>query len=170
MTGLGERAARSGPTARAEPAARTEVTAERLAREFLAALGRADRDAAVALAHQRLELLIPTAPRGVPKVVTGRDGLADMVSDIARTWTEVSVELVRVDTFASDPDRGVAQSRVGATNRDGSRYDNTYVALFEVEDGLIRRWVEYYDPAPMVATIDALRAHVRADRGSGPGD
>ena len=66
MTGLGE------------PAAQTEVVAERLAREFLAALSRADPEAAAALGHQRLELLIPAAPRGVPKVVTGRDGLVAM--------------------------------------------------------------------------------------------
>jgi ketosteroid isomerase-like protein len=134
------------------------VTVQELSRRFLMALAAGDTDAAVALAHPDLELRIPTAPKGVPKLVTGHSGLAAMVSNIDRTWTQVTVEVDRIDAFADDPDRGIAQSRVTATNVDGSRYQNTYIALIELVDGTIRSWTEYYDPEPMVAAINALRA------------
>lgn len=136
---------------------------ENLARGFLEALAGGDAEVATALAHPELELRLPTAPRGVPRRI-GRAELAGMVANIGRTWTDVSLRVERVDAFATDPARGVAQFGVTATNRDGGTYRNDYLAVFECADGLVRRWTEYYDPAPMVAALDALRAHVRAGR------
>lgn len=133
-----------------------------LAPRFYYALAAADTDGALALAHRDLELQIPTAPRGVPRVVTGHEGLAGMISNISRTWTDLNVEVTEVHAYADDPNRGVAEAEVTATNCDGSRYVNHYIVLVEIADGLIRRWEEYYDPAPMVAAIDALRARARA--------
>jgi ketosteroid isomerase-like protein len=133
-----------------------------LAPRFYQALAAADTAAALALAHPELELRIPAAPKGVPSVVTGHDGLAGMISNISRTWTDLSVEVTEVHAYADDPNRGVAEAEVRATNCDGSRYANHYIVLVSVVDGLVHRWVEYYDPAPMVVAIDALRARARA--------
>jgi ketosteroid isomerase-like protein len=138
------------------------VTIEELARRFLSALATGDSAGAVALSHPDLELRIPTAPPGVPKLVTGHAELAALASKIGLTWTGVTLEMDRVDAFATDAARGVAQFRVIATNLDGSHYRNTYISLIELADGLIHRWTEYYDPEPMVAAINALRARVRA--------
>lgn len=133
------------------------------ARAFLAALAAGDTEAAAALAHPELELRLPTAPPGVLRSL-GRAELAALAANIGRTWTDVSLAVERVDAFATDPGRGVAQFRVAATNRDGSTYRNDYLAVFEIAGGLVRRWTEYYDPAPMVTALDALRAHARAGR------
>jgi ketosteroid isomerase-like protein len=135
-----------------------------LARAFLDGLVAADAGAVLAVAAPDLELRIPAAPRGVPRTVTGHDELAGLVAAIDRTWTSVAIDITALDTFAGDPARGVTQFTVRATNQDGTEYRNDYVALGEVAGGRIRRWTEYYDPAPMVAAIDALRAHVRAGR------
>lgn len=133
-----------------------------LAPRFYNALGAADAPTALALAHEDLELRIPAAPKGVPRLVTGRDGLAGMVSNITRTWTDLTIEITDVHAYEGAPGRGVLEADVEATNCDGSRYANHYVVLVEIADGLIRRWTEYYDPAPVVVAIDALRARARA--------
>ncbi|HTK62493.1 MAG TPA: nuclear transport factor 2 family protein [Pseudonocardia sp.] len=133
-----------------------------LAPRFYYALAAADIRGALALAHPHLELRIPTAPRGVPSVVTGHEGLAGMISNISRTWSDLEVVVTEVHAYSDDPNRGVAEADVAAVNCDGSRYRNHYIVLVEIADGLIRRWVEYYDPAPMVVAIDALRAQARA--------
>lgn len=138
-----------------------------LARAFIEGLAAGDADAVLGVAREDLQLRLPTAPRGVPRQLTGHAELAGLAGSVARTWTEVSVEIGRVDTFEGDPDRGVMQFSVHAVNHDGSRYDNDYLALAEVSDGLISRWTEYYDPGPMVAALDALRAHVRSSPAAG---
>lgn len=131
-----------------------------LGRAFLAALSAGDADAAVAVVAEDFLLRLPTAPRGVPKLVSGRAELAELVSKIGLTWTEVAIEDLRVDAFATDPGRGAARFTVDAANRDASRYRNEYLALVETEGGRIVRWTEYYDPEPMVAALAALRAHL----------
>jgi ketosteroid isomerase-like protein len=135
-----------------------------VARRFYDALAAADTGRALALAHRDVELHIPTAPRGVPPVVTGHDGLPGMISNISRTWTDLRVEVTEAHAYSDDPNRGVAEADVAATNRDGSLYRNHYIVLVSVVDGLVHRWVEYYDPRPMVVAIDALRAQARAGR------
>lgn len=132
------------------------------ARRFFTALSQGDGETALAMVTDDFELHLPTAPKGVPKLISGRDGLAAMVGNIGNTFTDIGVRIVHADAFAGDPDRGVMQTEVTATNRDGTRYRNDYVILMERVDGLIRRWTEYYDPAPMVRTLDALRAHLKA--------
>jgi hypothetical protein len=134
-----------------------------LAARFYYALAAADTDVALALAHEDLELRIPTAPRGVPRTITGHAELAGMISNISRTWTDLTVEVTSVNAYEGDPTHGVAEAEVQATNCDGSLYRNHYIVLVETQDGLIRKWVEYYDPQPMVVAIDALRAQARAD-------
>lgn len=140
----------------------SEPIQEQAARFFFA-LGKGDAATALAMITDDFELYLPTAPRGVPKLVSGRDGLTAMVGNIGATFGEIGVRIVFADALASDPDRGVMRTEVTATNRDGSTYRNDYVILVERVDGLIRRWTEYYDPAPMVQTLDALRAHLNAE-------
>jgi ketosteroid isomerase-like protein len=129
---------------------------------FFTALSRGDGETALAMVTDDFELHLPTAPRGVPKLISGRDGLAAMVGNIGNTFTGIDVRIVHADAFAGDPDRGVMRTEVTATNRDGTPYRNDYVILMERVDGRIRRWTEYYDPAPMVRTLDALRAALKA--------
>jgi ketosteroid isomerase-like protein len=136
-----------------------------LAPRFYNALGDADAEAALALAHEDMEMRIPAAPKGVPRLVTGRDGLAGMISNITRTWSDLSVEITDVHAYADEPNRGILEADVEATNCDGSRYANHYVVLVEILDGLIHRRTEYYDPTPVMGAIDALRAQARAASG-----
>jgi ketosteroid isomerase-like protein len=135
-----------------------------LATRFVHALAEGDRDTVLALAGPGLELTIATAPRGVPRIVSGPEQLTALVGAVGLTWTKVRLCDVQAHAFADDPTRGVAQFVVEAVNRDGSAYHNPYVALVQTEDALITRWTEYYDPAPMVVALDALRAHTRATR------
>ena len=136
-----------------------------VATRFIGALAEGDLETVLALADPGLELTIATAPRGVPRTVRGPEQLAALVGAIDRTWTQVRLREVQAHAFADDPQRGVVQFLVEASNRDGSPYRNPYVALVRTSGGLIARWTEYYDPAPMVVAIDALRAHARAATG-----
>lgn len=128
---------------------------------FVEALGRGDEATVLAQVSDDFVLTINTAPRGVPRTITGKAELAGLVGNIVRTWTECAVPRIETHAYADDPDRGIAEYDVVATNLDGSEYRNTYVALGTVQDELITTFREYYDPRPMVQAIDALRAASR---------
>lgn len=130
-------------------------------RRFVEALGRGDEATVLAQVSDEFVLTINTAPRGVPRVVTGKAELAGLVGNIARTWRQLEVARIETHEYADDPNRGIVEYDVVATNLDGSEYRNTYVALGTVADGLITTFREYYDPQPMVVAIDALRAASR---------
>ena len=130
-------------------------------RRFIDALGRADVDGVLAEVSDTFELAIHTAPKGVPPTVAGKEQLAALVASIELTWTDLRVPVIEVHPLADDPARALAEYDVVATNHDGSEYRNRYVAIGTVTDGLITRFHEYYDPAPMVAAIAALRLRLR---------
>ena len=85
-----------------------------LAPRFYSALAAADTDVALALAHEDFELLIPAAPRDVPRTITGRAELAGMISNISRTWTDLTVEVTEVHAYSDGPSRGIAEAQVVA--------------------------------------------------------
>jgi ketosteroid isomerase-like protein len=131
---------------------------------FVAALGRADAETALANVADNFELTIHTAPRGVPRTISGKEELAALVGNIGHTWTQVRIPRIEVHPFADDSARALAEYDVAATNHDDTGYRNGYIAIGHVERGLITRFDEYYDPEPMIQAINALRAHVRAQR------
>ncbi len=124
----------------------TDVVAELLARE-----DRRDVDGMVALLHDDATLELPFAPGG-PVCLEGaeavRAALADAL-DPARglyaSWT------MRVDEIAAAAAPGLVFARYAASARThaGTPYDQRYVGRFEVRDGRVATWCEWFDPAAL---------------------
>jgi len=71
------------------------------------------------------------------------------------TFTITRMEL---HAFADDPARIVVEYASDGSLVDGSPYQNRYLSLATVRDGLIQRWTEYSDPAPIERAFAAVRA------------
>jgi len=65
---------------------------------------------------------------------------------------------MELHAFADDPTRVVGEYASDGSLVDGSPYQNRYLALGAVHDGLIQRWIEYSDPAPIERALAAVQA------------
>ena len=91
-----------------------------------------------------------------------------LVRQSLRTFTSLNVraaECMDVHAFADDPTRIVAEYASEGTMVDGRPYQNRYLTLATVRDGLIQEWTEYSDPAPIERALAAVRAVATAADG-----
>jgi ketosteroid isomerase-like protein len=103
---------------------------------------------------------MPAAPRGAKRVITGREAIATLVGNVTTTWKDVRLLHLDVHPLADDPNRFMAEYALTGTNLDDSIYRNDYVTVIAFDGDKISRFVEYFDPAPIVQALDALRAHL----------
>lgn len=132
------------------------ATAERLINAF----ANADLDAVLRDTTGDFVMEMPAAPRGAQRVITGRDDIATLVGHVTTTWKQVRLLGIDVHPLADDPSRVLAEYSLEGTNLDDSTYRNTYVTVITFDGDKISRFVEYFDPAPIVAALEALRAHL----------
>lgn len=133
---------------------------------FLEGLEKKDMDQVNGLWAEDAVQEMPYSPEGFPKRVAGRDAL---IAHYA-SWPENSGDadftsrLVFHDT--TDPEIVIAEYRGRAEIvPTGRTYEQTYGGLFHVEDGKIRLFREYYDPAAF-----AYAFGMEGDRGAFGGD
>ncbi|GAB3319472.1 hypothetical protein GCM10027451_39180 [Geodermatophilus aquaeductus] len=134
-----------------EPEGRAVVVA------YLDAVGRLDLQAIEATFADDVELVLPYAPPGFPKVSQGR-------SEAMKVYPEGLMDPMgfsdyRIDALADRPGEFVAEytsdTRVLTTGRP---YRNTYISRFSVHDGRITRLAEFFDP---IVLVTALGGEVR---------
>lgn len=103
-------------------------------------------------------LVFPAAPDG-PREVTGLETIRTFFTTATRPLTPTfALTRIEVHPLADDPERVVAEFDAEGTMVDGTPYQNSYLALVTVRDGTIRRWVEYFDPAPIERALAAMQA------------
>jgi len=110
---------------------------------FFAALEAMDVGAFVALWHDDGVQEMPFAPPGFPRRLEGKEAIRRQYGGLPDAY--VSMRFPRRLRAAGD---GLVVAEYGGeiALRSGGRYDNTYVGLFEVRDGRLRRFVECFDP------------------------
>lgn len=138
--------------------------ASALAERLVTAFAHGDLPAVLAELADDFVMEMPAAPPGAQRVIRGRHEIATLVGHVSTTWKGVELTRFAAHPLLDDPERVLAEYALVGTNLDGSTYRNEYTALITVRGGKATRFVEFFDPDPIVAALDALRAHLRTSR------
>ncbi|MEM0911375.1 MAG: nuclear transport factor 2 family protein [Pseudomonadota bacterium] len=136
-----ENAAANPSTYLRERQARAVVT------DFLVALEQKDMDAFSDVWSEDAVQDMPFSPEGFPKRVIGKENL---IAHYAK-WPEMSGDANFTDNLRFYPMRDANTIFVEYTGSvdvltTGRKYEQTYAGLFQIEDGKISLFREYYDP------------------------
>jgi ketosteroid isomerase-like protein len=134
---------------------------------FLHAMSRRDVEAMFAELAQDVICAFPTAPGG-PQEIRGRDTNRAFYTTSRPMWSTFSLTQIAVHVLADDPERVVAEFASDGSLVDGSPYQNRYLALGTVRDGMIERWTEFSDPAPLQRGLAALQVIMPVLNGDTP--
>jgi uncharacterized protein len=121
------------------------TTAAALAREFLAALEALDIDRASSVFRDDTSQEMPFSPGNFPKRLEGIEALRRQYGGLPDAYASMQFPIRHVyepadGTWAVVEDQGVI------SQRDGRRYDNTYIGVFRADAGRSVHFTEYFDP------------------------
>lgn len=92
------------------------------------------------------EQAVPFAPASLPRMISGRQTLAELYRSLFAGFAEIGIRDLRISAL-DDPDRVLVQWHTVASLRNGQVYDNELIGVFEfTEDGKVRKLTEYLDP------------------------
>jgi len=124
-----------------------------LVSQYQALLGQGRWDDWIALWAEDGELDFPFAPAGRQRVYRGRAEILAYMKAASGKMIIEGVERARLFP-AQDPAVAVAEFTIrGHAVADGAPYNQSYVLVFETEDGLLKRYREYWNP---LVSIDAF--------------
>ncbi|SFT93472.1 hypothetical protein SAMN05660657_03981 [Geodermatophilus amargosae] len=119
---------------------------------YLDAVGRLDLPAIEATFADDVELVLPYAPPGFPKVSRGRAAAMEVYPE--GLMDPMRFSGYRIDALEGRPGEWVAEytsdTRVLTTGRP---YRNTYISRFRIRDGRITRLAEFFDPIVLVTAL-----------------
>jgi ketosteroid isomerase-like protein len=128
-----------------------EDRAVKVVRELIALIGRLEVDAALEMLADDVVLELPFRGDGGPRRLQGDD---------ARRFVRAMPKLFATLPFHDVVVHGtlpsgqvVAEYASDGTTHAGRSYRNAYVAFFEVRDGRIATWREYFDPTVIAAAF-----------------
>ncbi|MGA0601084.1 nuclear transport factor 2 family protein [Caulobacter sp. KR2-114] len=99
------------------------------------------------------ELDFPFAPAGRQRLYRGREAILRYMRAASGKMVIEAVASARLIP-AQDPRVAVAELSIrGHAAEGGAPYDQSYVLVFETEDGLLKRYREYWNP---LVSIDAF--------------
>jgi ketosteroid isomerase-like protein len=115
-----------------------------------------DFDAAMTLLSEEIEVRLPFQDErtGFWSHVGGKRGVRQLFAGVAKLFDPHPLHLDEVFS-ATDGRTVVARYHGDFVARDtGKPYQNTYIAVFEFDGGLIRSWTEFHNP---MVLAEALR-------------
>jgi limonene-1,2-epoxide hydrolase len=96
------------------------------------------------------------------KPIVGRDAVLALVDRSIETWGRYTVHTT-CHHVAVTGDLVFVERHDLVNDENGSHlYEMPIVGVFEVIDGKIKRWSDYYDPKPMFASINQAAARKAA--------
>jgi ketosteroid isomerase-like protein len=126
---------------------------EQVIRLYFKYLAQMDLDGWLDLIADRVRQLMPFAPRGFSKLVEGRTGLYQHYRRLLKDqkWSRLPISAV----FATQvPGVYLVEFTLIAKQQSGKLYMNKHIARFTLVDGLIQEIVEYYNPIPLLESLD----------------
>jgi uncharacterized protein len=119
---------------------------------YLDAVGRLDLPAIEATFADDVELVLPYAPPGFPKVSRGRAAAMEVYPE--GLMDPMRFSDYRIDALEGRPGEWLAEytsdTRVLTTGRP---YRNTYISRFSIRNGRITRLAEFFDPIVLVTAL-----------------
>lgn len=120
-------------------------------RELIDRIGRLDVDGALELVADDVVLELPFRGDGGPRRLEG-DAARRFVRSMPKLFATLPFhDVVMHGTLPSG--QVVAEYASDGTTHAGRSYRNAYVAFFEVSEGRIATWREYFDPTVITAAF-----------------
>ncbi|HEU4471366.1 MAG TPA: nuclear transport factor 2 family protein [Flavisolibacter sp.] len=88
--------------------------------------------------------LMPLSPEGFPKELDGKEAVYNQYKGLPQNF--LSMSFPRKVFATESPDKLIVQYAGSIPLKAGGRYDNNYVGIFEIKNGRIDRFTEYFDP------------------------
>jgi ketosteroid isomerase-like protein len=130
-----------------------------VARRFLAGLEAMDIDTALACFSPDAVQEMPFAPPGFPTRLDGIDALRRQYGGLPDAYASMRFDVTARHAMA-DPEWALLEYHGTISQQDGSRYDNDYAGLFQVIDGRITLFREYFNPLVLQAAFDGDKLSV----------
>jgi ketosteroid isomerase-like protein len=127
-------------------------TAVDVATDFLARLGELDIEGALANFADDAVQEMPYSPAGFPQRLDGLEAIRRQYGGLPDAYRSMHFE-VAARHQTTDPARVVLEYTGSIELNAGGRYDNTYIGVFDVVDGRITRFREYFDPIVLQAAF-----------------
>jgi ketosteroid isomerase-like protein len=122
-------------------------------RRYLDAINGWDFAAMRRLLHDEISYELPYAPEPFPRVTQGFDAVMAFLESVPDFAEEENLFNITINAFASEPNELVAEYRSDMKLTNGRLYKNTYVVRATIRDERIVRFVEYFDPVPLIVAI-----------------
>jgi ketosteroid isomerase-like protein len=124
-----------------------------LLRRYLDAINGWDFAAMRELLHRDISYELPFAPSAFPRVTKGLDNVMAFLESVPSFAAEENLSDIVIHQFADDANELVAEYRSDMRLTNGRPYVNTYVVRATVSDRRLLRFVEYFDPVPLIEAI-----------------
>jgi ketosteroid isomerase-like protein len=142
-------AQQNAQTQRAFAAPAVSESARRVVEGFFTALEAMDIERFMAVWADEPRQIMPLSPPGFPTQLDGRDAIRRQYGDLPSKFS--SMRFPRALFATDDPSVVIAQYRGEIKLKGGGEYNNVYAGLFEIENGRLRRFTEYFDPSLLEA-------------------
>jgi ketosteroid isomerase-like protein len=130
-----------------------EQTAD-VVRRYIDAINERDFNARSKLLDPDVIFEAPFAPPGFLKRIAGAENYLAFAKQAMEVVGSENLHDVRVETLGSDTGEAVCFFKSNMTiQKTGAPYRNDYICRFTVRNGLITRFVQYYDPIRLVVAL-----------------
>lgn len=121
------------------------MTSSELIATYFDALERLDLEAYSAAWAEEGVQEMPFAPPGMPRFFRGRESLRTQYAKMFERFQSVDYSDLRIHE-TTNPEIAIAEYKGSIQLKDGNRYDNEYVTIFQFRNGEIVHRSEYYNP------------------------
>ncbi|MBP1687326.1 MAG: hypothetical protein H6Q33_3469 [Deltaproteobacteria bacterium] len=116
-----------------------------LVRRFFMAMGQGDRQGLMAMLAEDARWVIPQAAPAHAGTHVGRMKIVDIMLGSMPKMFMPGTTRMEIHAMIADGDYVVVPARVRATTPQARQYDNEYVFIFRIADGLVRELHEHLD-------------------------
>jgi fermentation-respiration switch protein FrsA (DUF1100 family)/ketosteroid isomerase-like protein len=88
--------------------------------------------------------IMPLAPNGFPGELSGKDAIFNQYKGLPDNFT--SMKFPRRISATADPNKVIVQYTGIIPLKSGGEYNNNYVGIFEIKNGKVKTFTEYFDP------------------------
>ena len=122
-------------------------------RRYLDAINSWDFEAMRTLLHEDISYELPYAPEPFPRVTQGIEAVMAFLQSVPDFAEDENLSDISINAFATKPNELVAEYRSDMKLTSGRDYKNTYIVRATLRDERIVRFVEYFDPVPLIVAI-----------------
>jgi ketosteroid isomerase-like protein len=125
-----------------------------IVRRYIDAINERDFDARSRLLDPNVVFEAPFAPPGFRQRIAGAENYLAFAGQAMEVVGSENLHDILIETLASDTGEAVVFFKSNMTiQKTGAPYRNDYICRFTVRNGLITRFVQYYDPIRLVVAL-----------------